>query len=455
MRTSPVFELNLLKRDWIEGVSGAAFFQRVQRCIERIESMNVLAAARGFLIAESEPLDYTAAFFASVHSGVPVILANPKWQQFEWVQLFEQVNPAIVFGDSGILKMTGSLKAKNPGVGMILIPTGGSSGKLKLAIHTWETLVVAGEGVWTFLENKPIHSCCVLPLYHVSGLMQLVRSFISGGRIALTHYKLLEAGQFPETAAEKLCLSLVPTQLQRMLAQPTIMNWLGNLRAIFLGGAPMSSDLRARLRKSGLPIVPTYGMTETAAMITALSTNDFISGNTSVGYPLAHATVQVIREDGSYCRPDERGRIQIRAHSLCQGYHGVPSDILQRGYLSTDEGYLDHKGYLHIVGRSDRIIISGGEKIDPLEVEAALLDSKMVDQALVIGWPDLEWGEQVIAFYVPADQADNVEDLRQYLKKNHVNYKIPRQIIRVPELPLTLQGKPDHTLIGKLLEKTL
>ena len=450
MKRTPKFKLDVLERDWIDGVSGSNFFRRVQACIARIEATNDSATEQSVLIAETDPVEFAAAFFAAVYTGVAIILANPKWQQCEWEQLRKLVNPDIVFRESGTFEAEGASEVDHPKRGTILIPTGGSSGKLKLAVHTWETLLASCQGFHSFIGAGPIHFCCTLPLHHVSGLMQLMRSFVSGGQIVFTSYKTLEAGRFPEIAG--LCLSLVPTQLQRMLEQSEIADWLRGLRAIFLGGAPMSSGLRARAQEYRLPVVPTYGMTETAAMVTALPARAFLAGdNLSVGYSLNHATVQVVREDGSHCLPEETGRIHIQARSLCLGYHGLASEISEEGYLSMDEGYLDYGGCLHIVGRSDRIIISGGEKVDPLEVEAAFLKSDRVEQALVIGWPDLEWGERLVAFYVAVDESGNCKELREYLQSNLVNYKIPRQIIQVEQLPLSTQGKPDRALIKKLL----
>lgn len=449
----PSFELDILKRDLIEGLASAVFLEKVRNYIVRIEAVIDLANERGVLITHLEPVEFSAAFFASVHSGVPVILANPKWQRSEWEQFGEQVNPAIVFGASDISEVKTSTPGKlQPGT--ILIPTGGSSGSFKLAVHTWGTLKAAVDGFHAFLGHGPIHSCCALPLYHVSGLMQLMRSFISGGRIVFINYRTLQDGQIPEIATQNLCLSLVPTQLERLIGQVSVLDWLRSLKAIFLGGAPMSLSLQAKTRELRLPVIPTYGMTETAAMVTALSVNDFLSGKLGVGYPLKHAKIQVIRKNGSTCLPEEGGRIQIQTRSLCLGYHGLSSDNFRNAYLSQDEGYLDREGCLHIIGRSDRIIISGGEKIDPLEIETAFLKTGMVDQVFATGLPDSEWGELLIAFYVPLHKADGIEALRQQLKATLVNYKIPRRIIQAPQLPLTIQGKPDHALIEELLKKS-
>ena len=445
----PLFELDALKRDWIDGVPGSVFWRQVRTCIARVEAIIDLANEQGVLITHSDPIEFAAAFLASVHSGVPTILASPNWQQSEWEQLQQQVNPAIVFGTSGISDAKASTPYKlQPGT--ILIPTGGSSGKLKLAVHTWGTLSAACEGFQSLVGTSD-YSCCVLPLYHVSGLMQLIRSFVAEGRIAFTNYRLLQSGQIPAIAPRNLCLSLVPTQLSRLIEKASTVNWLRSLKAIFLGGAPITKPLQTQARALCLPVVPTYGMTETAAMITALPVDDFLSGKSGVGYALKHAGVQIIREDGSLCLPGETGRIRIQTRSLCLGYHGTPSDDFGSVYLSQDEGYLDQEGCLHVVGRSDRIIISGGEKIDPLEIETAFLDTGMVDQVFAIGWPEEEWGEQLVVFCVSSSPIEEIGMLRRKLKDKLVNYKIPQKIILVDHLPLTIQGKPNHVLIRDLL----
>ncbi len=448
----PPFELDTLKRNWIEGVAGADFCCQVRGYIQEIEAIIDLSRERGVLISHSDPVEFAAALLASIHSGVPTILANPKWQQSEWEQLGEQVNPAIIFGMSAVGKAR-MLKPSNLKPRDILIPTGGSSGKMKLTVHSWSTLTAACEGFSAFFGAESVDLCCVLPLYHVSGLMQLIRSFTSKGQIVFTNYRALQNGEIPEINAQNLCLSLVPTQLERLIKHADISDWLCSLRAIFMGGAPMSSNLQTRARKLRLPVVLTYGMTETAAMITALPSNDFLSGKSGVGYALKHAKIRVINKNGSTCLPEEVGVIQIEARSLCLGYYGLSSSSSESSYRSQDEGYLDHEGGLHLVGRSDRIIISGGEKIDPLEVEKAFLETGTVGQVFAMGWPDSDWGEQLVVFCVSSNSMDDVETLREHLKNKLVNYKIPREIIFVSELPLTLNGKPDRVLIHKLLKK--
>ena len=451
METAGLINFDALQHDWIEGTTGKAFYARVQRRVTQIEAVGDDAHVRGVMILESDPVRFAAAFFAAVHLGAPVILANPKWQRVEWERVVTLVNPAVVFGNSPI---SDSARAgiQHPKAGTILIPTGGSSGGVKFAIHRWETLVAACEGVSSLIGPGAINSCCVLPLYHVSGLMQLVRSFVTEGRIVFPDFKELLAGQFPDFPASSLCLSLVPTQLQRLMAQQRLTHRLMAMRAIFVGGASVPGSVEARARELKLPLVLSYGMTETAAMVTALPPDEFLAGNTNVGRPLSHALVKVIRDDGNVCPVGETGHVRISTKSLFLGYHQRTASVSRIGYLTDDEGYFDSLGRLHIVGRSDRLIISGGEKIDPHEVEQAIMDTGAVEQVLVIGWPDAGWGQKLVAFYIPDIVVSNEGKWEEELRSDLAHYKIPKQMIQVPILPLNERGKVDRKLMARLIE---
>jgi O-succinylbenzoic acid--CoA ligase len=450
METAPLFDLNTLKRDWLEGITGKAFFRRVQRCIQNLEAVGSDVRIRGVMILEHDPLRFATAFFAAVHLRVPVILANPKWRGAEWQQVVTLVNPAVIFGHSPISEQVRA-GIQHPKAGAILIPTGGSSSGVKFAIHEWQTLQAACDGMASFLGCGPINSCCVLPLYHVSGLMQLVRSFVSEGQIVFPDFKELQAGRFPEYSMTSFCLSLVPTQLQRLMVQDRIANRLMTLRAIFVGGAPMPTSVERRARELKLPVVLSYGMTETAAMVTALPPDEFLAGHTNAGRPLRHALLKVIRDDASVCMVGETGLIRISARSMFKGYHGRSCDVEKLDYLSDDEGYFDAVGRLHLVGRRDRLIISGGEKIDPLEVEQAIMNSGAVEQVLAIGWPDSEWGQKLVAFYVPSALESDLGKWEEELRADLVNYKLPKQMIQVSALPLDERGKVDRKRMERLI----
>ena len=213
----------------------------------------------------------------------------------------------------------------------------------------------------------------------------------------------------------------------------------------------MPESLVTQARALELPIILSYGMTETAAMITALPSDEFLAGQTNAGRPLSHGFIKVIRNDGTVCLVGETGRIRINAHSMFKGYHGRVEGVSKMGHLTDDEGYFDSFGCLQIVGRSDRLIMSGGEKIDPHEVEQAIMHTGAVEQVLVIGWPDSKWGQKLVAFYKSTALANDKKEWEADLRANLVNYKIPKQMIEVPGLPLNERGKANRQLMKQLI----
>ncbi len=455
METAPPFELKDLRRDWIEGVGGDAFARRVERRMARIRGCGVAAPARGVLIAESDPVRFAAAFFAALQLRVPTILANRRWGRLEWREVARQFDPALMFGAAPLSPGKRGCRLPQSAPSTILIPTGGSSGGVKFAVHRWETLAAACEGMPGLIGPGPVNHCCVLPLFHVSGLMQLMRSFVSGGRLAFTDLKGLHAGRFPDIEPGTLCLSLVPTQLQRLMTSKAAVRRLLLARAIFLGGAPAPDSVLGRARELRLPVFLSYGMTETAAMVAALPPDEFLAGQTNAGRPLSHVRIDVVDPDGGRCPVGVPGRIRVRGRSLFEGYHGRPPLDLSGGYLTDDEGFYDPMGRLHVLGRCDRLIISGGEKIDPAEVETAILETGAVEQVLVLGWPDPEWGRRLVAFYVSAGVESDPGRWKRELRAELAHYKLPKSMIEVKTLPLDARGKVDRKLVESLIRDAL
>ncbi len=429
------FDIDLLRRDWIEGISGDAFNARLESCQDRLAALTEEQKSQGAIICEDDPVDFAAAFFATLSMKVPVILANPKWGEREWMEFDSLVYPAIAFGQVGVPPLGGQLDAASRlKAGLqpcsILIPTGGTTGGVKLAVHNWASLVAASEGVQKFLRGGPINSCCLLPLYHVSGLMQLVRSFVSCGRI-----------RFDDAEVEGDCLSLVPTQLLRALQSETSIQKLNTAHAIFVGGGPMSRELAQKVRDLKLPVIPVYGMTETAAMCAAVPADDFLVDLSAGAVPIGDTQFSI----------NSDGRIRIQSSGLFQGYYGRAPLDLSEGYMTDDLGHLDASGRLHVEGRADRIIITGGEKVDPAEVEAALCTIPEIEAALVLGLPHKEWGQQVVAFIQNKRAAVDLDALRGRLREQLASYKIPKQVYTLAQLPLDEKGKVDQVAVSRLI----
>jgi len=317
--------------------------------------------------------------------------------------------------------------------GWLCIATGGSSGGLKFARHDEHTLGAAVRGFCAHFGLERVNAVDVLPPFHVSGLMARVRCAATGGEHVAWEWKKLERGERPEFSAARgaWVISLVPTQLQRLLAAPEAVAWLRRFKIIFLGGGPLWPDLADAASRAGLPIAITYGMTETAAMVAALKPEEFLAGERSCGAALPHAQIAIAAD----------GVVRIAGESVFRGYWPEWSDT--RELTTEDLGRIDERGRLHVLGRRDAVILSGGKKIQPLDVEAALRASGEFGDVAVIGVPDAEWGEAVVAFY-PA--AARQPDLGRAVVRL-AGHERPKRFIALAAWPRNAQGKIDRAAL--------
>ncbi|MDJ0718301.1 MAG: 2-succinylbenzoate--CoA ligase [Prochloraceae cyanobacterium] len=439
---------SLRDRDWLIGYDIEEFNSLTEQLFAQLTRFSTPPKV---ILAQENPLEFLASFLAAVIANCSVFLCNPNWGQLEWEQVSQLVQPDLILGRVAIdLKNTSHPKPStlNPTPhNLISIPTGGSSGKIRFAMHTWETLTASVKGFHQYFGDRPVNSFCVLPLYHVSGLMQFIRSFLTGGNLLIFPYKLLKSGKIPKIDPRDFFISLVPTQLQFLLQSDP--GWLSQFHAVLLGGAPMARSLLDTARKYNIPLAPTYGMTETASQIVTLKPEDFLAGNNSSGRVLPHADVTIRSNTGDLLNSDRTGTITIKADSLCLGYY--PNIFSDRKYFYTDDlGYFDAEGYLNIVGRNSQKIISGGENVFPPEVEAAILATQLVEDVCVIGLPDEKWGQVVIAVCVPKQKEVFVEDIKTAIGKKLSKFKQPKYWLEVEKLPRCDRGKINYQQIQKI-----
>lgn len=403
------------------------------KAYEKIKTNHNACCEKGVLIAEENPPIFAGAFLAAAELEVPIFLGNANWGDWEWLQLQDQISPALIFGYSPLKAYKRQYYALFGYQNYIMIPTGGTSGSVRFAIHHFNDLEDAARGLQKFLKVEKINSYCVLPLYHVSGLMQLVRAYVTDGYICFGNLKK-ETDRFFKGG----CISLVPTQLKRLLADEAHIDWLKTFDRIFLGGGAPGAALLETARRAKLPLTITYGMTESAGMVAASTPKDFLKGSDSVGKPLPHAQIRINSE----------GIIEIESRANFYGY--FPHHVEKHNILVTEDlGEFDSEGRLKILGRRDRLIKTGGEKVDPREVEVAIASSEMVKESLVVGVPDDVWGQRLVAFCIGDSEIE--EDLRMYLFDVLVNFKMPKKFIFVQELPNDAKGKIDWNKVKDLL----
>ncbi|MEO1388723.1 MAG: AMP-binding protein [Cyanobacteria bacterium J06634_6] len=464
-----------LREDWLvvsdAAVDGCEFAALVNYRRQRLEAITIRSdkgqSARPLLLlTETDPTKFLAGFWAAVLEDWNIALANPNWGQQEWQSVHQLIHPQAVWGTAPPFPHSSSQlpsppKQTSPAV---LVPTGGTAGHIKFAQHTWHSLSAAVSGFCQQFapEGGPFNACCVLPLYHVSGLMQALRTALSGGQLFIFSFKQLRHS-LPtiDFSAAPAFISLVPTQLQRF-CQDRQANWLGQFKAVLVGGAPCWPDLLSRATRAEIPVCLSYGMTETAAMVTARTVGDAQGEHSGMAMP--HAAIYIERS-GQRLPVGEIGQIVICSAAIAEGYYNAPSAAfaLPGNFYTDDLGYLDAAGCLHITGRASGKIISGGENVFPAEVEAAIRQTGLVSDVCVFGMPHPEWGEAIAAAYVPVSADVSAEQLQSALsapvgKVDADNviaqlsrYKHPKQWFAVDDLPRNAQGKLNRKALRQSL----
>jgi o-succinylbenzoate---CoA ligase len=400
-----------LQAEWLVGSQGKLIIDRShQRLADFTCSKSPFIS-----ISTTDLTEFIADFMAGCRLGIPIFLCNPHWGDTEWAQV------------SKITSQVDPQQHQNT----IMIPTGGSSGNIKFAMHTWETLSAPVWGFQEFYAVAKINAVCTLPLYHVSGLMQLVRSILTDSKLLVTNFQQLCTEPNLITSQIELkdyFISLVPTQLAKLLDLDP--KWLAQFQTILLGGAPPSIELLNRARNARLPLALTYGMTETASQVTSLKPAEFLAGNNSCGRVLPHTKIKL---RSPACE------IQIEAKSLMLGY--FPTLDSSTYFEPDDLGSFDANNYLTILGRTSSKIITGGENVFPIEVIDVIMATGLVADMWVIGLPDRYWGQIVVAVYV----ANNISVSGDILSKAMIGkiskYKIPKYWVPADRIPRNEIGK--------------
>ncbi|MGI8506264.1 MAG: class I adenylate-forming enzyme family protein [Solirubrobacteraceae bacterium] len=255
---------------------------------------------------------------------------------------------------------------------------------------------------------------CPMPLTHVGGLSIPVRSAIYA-TTAVLHGRFdtkAVLGELMDPARRITIVSLVPTMLARLLdaalERPPTLRWA------LLGGGPIAPALLARAHDAGVPVAPTYGMTEACSQIATF------------GWPLPGVEVRIAGG----------GEVWVRGPIVSTG--ALAAD----GWLHTgDLGRFDERSRLEIIGREADTIVTGGENVAPIEVEAALLEHHAVTDVAVFGRPDPEWGEAVVAQVVLRGDPVQEAELREHCAARLAPFKVPKRVEFVPSVPRGVTGK--------------
>lgn len=332
-----------------------------------------------------------------------------------------------------------------------LFYTSGTTGKSKGAMLSHRNLMAMTVAHLADFDD-PDENCSLIhgaPMSHGSGLY-IPPYVVRGARQVVPASAAFEPGEFLDLCDHHPGCSafLAPTMVQRLIQ--TGRPRPANLKTVVYGGGPMYVDsLKKALAAYGPIFVQLYGQGEAPMTITGLRRRDHIEAADatlgSVGYPRSGVEVAVLTEDGTPAGVDEIGEIVCRGDVVMSGYWNNPTATaatLKDGWLHTgDMGSFDARGYLTLRDRSKDVVISGGSNIYPREVEEALLEHPDVVEAGVVGAPDADWGEVVVAFVVVSDAALDTAMLDAHLLERIARFKRPKRYEFIDALPKNSYGK--------------
>ncbi|MBT3251978.1 MAG: o-succinylbenzoate--CoA ligase [Candidatus Marinimicrobia bacterium] len=415
------------------------------------------------MLSIDDPIAFIRFFLAGQNLGAVVIPLHRKFTNDEIISCFETVKPAILVTDQSHLKVFKKNKINQLSVDdfdlsdtyfiqdlpnvlpdpedvCVILFTSGSTG-LPKAVQLTAVNFISSARSWhqevQFTEHDNYLLC--LPVSHVGGLNIIIRALLYGFNISIAiDFNINKVNQLIYHQDISL-ISLVPTMMSRLLQSNNITSLFSSLRLIVIGGGPISDKLLKICRESNLPIMVSYGMTETCSGI--------------CGWHLSAVTAE---EDGNYIGfPFNDVKLQVDDSEIV-----VSGPMVMKGYIGeTDCRGIHYTGDLarisddnktYISGRKDNIIISGGENVSPEEVKNILMQIPDVNDCEVAKLPDNEWGMKIVAFIVlknydesrglikPGDQGI---EIKNYCKGKLADYKIPKEVFYVNSIPRTDTGK--------------
>ena len=325
----------------------------------------------------------------------------------------------------------------------VVIFTSGSTGRPKGIVHTFKSLINNIENAQAILKHKKGDSWIAsLPFYHIGGFQIICRALFYGCSIIIPDSLSFENLVDSISKLKPTHTSLVSAQLDKLINQKITPP--KTIKVSLIGGGFVDDELMFTAAKLGWKPIKVYGSSETASLITSITEREIRSKPESSGKPFKNIKIKVASDS----------EILIKSSSLFKEYlfEKKETDIKKKNgfYYSGDLGFLDKDGYLFVEARRNDLIVSGGENINPIEVEKALKSFDFIDEACVFPKPNKTWGQIVAAVVVSKNPDIDEKYLREKLKQKLAGFKIPKQIIFTDSLPKTSLGKLEREKIKRI-----
>ncbi len=434
---------------------------RTQPIVSWLRARGVGERSRVALVA-AHRLESVLLLYALFEIGATVVLIHPRLTATERAHLVDDSSPVLVLDETWHVPTEGAVVAsevptaspspvpadKRP---LAIVYTSGSSGAPKGAILSRAAFLASArasaQNLGWYEEDRWVLPG---PAAHVGGLSVVTRCLIARACLVLTRgpkFSSVDAVCDAITRHRATLVSLPPPLLDAILKREPPWTFPPHLRGVLMGSMAASPDLLARARARNAPVAVTYGFTEACSQVATQKLGTPPGVEQGCGHPVPGTEIRIVD-----------GEVQVRGPTLLTDYFPpgrCARPVTEDGWFRTgDLGDFDDVGRLHLRGRKTDRLITGGENVDPLEVEHALECAPGIAGALVFGIPDDVWG-QCIAAALVAPEPPTDDALASYLAERLADFKRPRYIVYVSELPATVGGKPDRRAAAATLASSL
>ncbi len=336
---------------------------------------------------------------------------------------------------------------------LFIMYTSGTTGRPKGVMHTHETMTWASIVMNMTCDMRyRDRDLVALPFFHIGALLPITAILHRGGTSVLLR-RFDAARVLGAFERERINATMLVTSILRLLLGHTGLSrrQFSTVRWIIGGGESLSASIVERYAELGVVILQDYGSTE-CGPVTIVSPEDAVSKAGSVGKPFFFTDVRLVNGAGRDVSTGHTGEIIVRGRHVTTGYWSWPdatAEAIRDGWFYTgDLASRDPEGYFFVQGRKKDLIISGGENIDPAEIEDALLEHPMLRDVAVIGQLSAKWGESPVAIVAVAEgERPTAGDLTAHCRERLAGYKVPKAIEFVDEIPRTPTGKAQKTLL--------
>ena len=336
----------------------------------------------------------------------------------------------------------------------IIMFTSGASGKPKAVELSFSNLISSASiGNEYLKQTKEDRWLASLPFYHIGGFSIIFRSLMFGTEIILPNNLKLQSIIQTINQLKPTLISLVSSQMSELLKNNIHPN--DELRHVLLGGGFIDSNLMREALHKGWNVSRVYGSTETSSFVIVLTPDEFKVKPESVGKPIPPNEIIIYDENRNELPNNIEGEIAIKSSTVMKRYFNSEAEtknkLVNGVYFTGDIGYKDSEGYIHVVNRRSDLIVTGGENVNPAEVEEMIMNFSKVKEVCVFGIDDSKWGQKIAAAIVSkSDEKFEIDELKDFLKDKIASFIIPKEIYFVDEFPKTELGKIKRESLKKL-----